>query len=57
LAENLINRQQVVINQFRFAQENTNWQGFKAYEREIAILQELKYPRIPRYLDSFETES
>jgi serine/threonine protein kinase len=55
LAESLINQQQVVIKQFRFAQENTNWQGFKAYEREIAILQELKHPRIPRYLDSFET--
>jgi serine/threonine protein kinase len=55
LAENLINQQQVVIKQFRFAQESTNWQGFKAYEREIAILQELQHPRIPRYLDSFET--
>jgi serine/threonine protein kinase len=55
LAESLIDQQQVVIKQFRFAQENTNWQGFKAYEREIAILQELKHPRIPRYLNSFET--
>jgi hypothetical protein len=35
LAESLINQQQVVIKQFRFAQENTNWQGFKAYEREL----------------------
>jgi serine/threonine protein kinase len=55
LAASLIDQRQVVIKQFRFAQENTNWQGFKAYEREIAILQELKHPRIPRYLDSFET--
>ncbi len=55
LAENLLNQQQVVIKQFRFAQESTNWQGFKAYEREIAILQEVQHPRIPRYLDSFET--
>jgi serine/threonine protein kinase len=55
LAENIIDKQQVVIKQFRFAQESTNWQGFKAYEREIAILQELNHPRIPRYLDSFET--
>jgi serine/threonine protein kinase len=55
LAENLLEQQPVVIKQFRFAQENTNWQGFKAYEREIAILQELKHPRIPRYLNSFET--
>jgi serine/threonine protein kinase len=56
LAEALIDRQQVVIKQFRFAQENASWQGFKIYEREILILQELNHPRIPRYLDSFETQ-
>jgi serine/threonine protein kinase len=55
LAESLIDRQSVVIKQFRFAQENASWQGFKVYEREIAILQELNHPRIPHYLDSFET--
>ena len=48
--------QQVVIKQFRFVQEGASWQGFKAYEREIAILQELNHSRIPRYLDSFETK-
>jgi serine/threonine protein kinase len=55
LAESLAGQQQVVIKQFRFVQENASWQGFKAYEREIIILQELNHPRIPRYLDSFET--
>jgi serine/threonine protein kinase len=45
----------VVIKQFRFVQTDANWQGFKAYEREIQFLQELDHPRIPRYLDSFET--
>ncbi len=45
----------VVIKQFRFLQTNANWQGFKAYEREIQFLQELNHPRIPRYLDSFQT--
>jgi serine/threonine protein kinase len=45
----------VVIKQFRFVQTNANWQGFKAYEREIQFLKELDHPRIPRYLDSFET--
>lgn len=44
----------VVIKQFRFAQ-SASWQGFKAYEREIQILQQLEHPRIPQYLDSFET--
>ena len=55
LAECLADQQQVVIKQFRFVQENASWQGFKAYEREILILQELNHPRIPRYLNSFET--
>jgi serine/threonine protein kinase len=45
----------VVIKQFRFVQTDANWQGFKAYEREIQFLRELNHPRIPRYLDSFET--
>jgi serine/threonine protein kinase len=54
LAENLTDKQQVVIKQFRFVQENASWEGFKVYEREISILQGLNHPRIPRYLDSFE---
>jgi serine/threonine protein kinase len=44
-----------VIKQFRFVQTDANWQGFKTYEREIQFLRELDHPRIPRYLDSFET--
>ena len=48
--------QQVVIKQFLFVQFGSSWQEFKAYEREIAILQELNHPRIPRYIDSFETQ-
>jgi len=32
-----------------------DWSGFKAYQREIEVLQQLKHPRIPRYLDCFET--
>lgn len=49
--------QQVVIKEFRFAASGANWSGFKTYEREIAILQHLEHPRIPRYFDSFETKS
>ena len=56
LAEDINSKQQVVIKQFRFVQENASWQGFKTYEREIQILQEINHPRIPKYLDSFETE-
>jgi hypothetical protein len=53
-AQNL--EQQVVIKEFRFALADANWSGFKAYQREIEMLQQLEHPRIPRYLDSFETQ-
>jgi hypothetical protein len=53
-AQNL--EQQVVIKEFRFAVADANWSGFKAYQREIEMLQQLEHPRIPRYLDSFETQ-
>jgi serine/threonine protein kinase len=56
LAKSINSAQQVVIKQFRFVEEGASWQGFKAYEREINILQELSHPRIPRYLNSFETK-
>jgi len=48
--------QQVVIKEFRFALADSSWSGFKAYQREIEVLQQLEHPRIPRYLDSFETQ-
>ena len=54
LAECRSTQQMVVIKQFRFAQESS-WQAFKTYEREIQILQEIDHPRIPQYLNSFET--
>ncbi|WP_017717970.1 pentapeptide repeat-containing protein [Kamptonema formosum] len=44
----------VVIKDFRFALAGAEWSGFKAYQREIEVLQQLSHPRIPRYLDSFE---
>jgi uncharacterized protein YjbI with pentapeptide repeats/serine/threonine protein kinase len=49
--------QQVVIKEFRFALTRANWSGFKAYQREIEMLQQLAHPCIPRYLDSFETQA
>jgi serine/threonine protein kinase len=49
--------QPVVIKEFRFAAMGANWSGFKAYEREIELLRQLKHPRIPYYLNSFETKS
>ncbi len=55
LATTLDETQQVVIKQFRFAQVSTSWQGYKAYQREIEILQSIDHTCIPKYLASFET--
>jgi serine/threonine protein kinase len=55
LATNTRIQQPVVVKQFQFAKFNSDWSGFKAYEREIQVLQGLSHPGIPRYLDSFET--
>ena len=55
LAKTIKSGMKVVIREFRFAQRDSNWSGFKAYQGEIKILQQLNHPRIPRYLDSFET--
>ena len=55
LAKKLNTEELVAIKQFRFAQDSASWQGFKAYEREIQILREINHPRIPRYIDAFET--
>ncbi|MFB2937584.1 pentapeptide repeat-containing protein [Aerosakkonemataceae cyanobacterium BLCC-F154] len=57
LANVLNSEQQVVIKEFRFANSGVDWSGFKAYQREIEVLQQLHHPRIPRYLNSFETPS
>ncbi len=55
LATDIRIQQSVVVKQFHFAKFSSNWSGFKAYEREIQVLQGLNHPGIPRYLDSFET--
>ena len=47
----------VVIKQFCFATIGSSWSGYKAYAREIELLQQLDYPGIPRYLDSVETDN
>lgn len=57
LATDLNKERQVVTKEFRFAIAGADWSGYKAYQREIELLQQLNHPRIPRYLDSFETSS
>ncbi len=57
LARDNKTQQSVVIKRFLFAQSGSDWSGFKAYEREIQVLQGLDHPGIPRYLDSFETKA
>ena len=47
----------VVIKQFQFAQLGASWEEYEAYEQEIKVLQNLDFPGIPRYLDSFQTDS
>jgi len=47
----------VVVKEFRFAQQDSNWSGFKAYQQEIEVLKALNHPRIPGYRDSFETSA
>ena len=45
----------VVIKQFQFAASSSDWLGYKAYQREISILEQLEHSGIPKYLASFET--
>ncbi len=54
-AKQIRNQEPVVIKQFQFFQSASTWSGYKAVQREINVLKQLNHPRIPRYLDSFET--
>ena len=51
----LKNQKAVTIKQFCFAQIDSNWSGYKAYERELQILQQLDSSGIPKYLNAIET--
>ncbi|VEP11427.1 Serine/threonine protein kinase [Hyella patelloides LEGE 07179] len=55
LATEVNSNNNVVIKQFQFASSNSDWLGYKAYQREISILEQLEHSGIPQYLASFET--
>ena len=55
LAQQIDSHQSVVIKEFQFV-KGAGWDGYKAIDREIKILQQLKHSNIPRYLSSFETD-
>lgn len=57
LAVNTKSRQPAVIKQFQFAKPGADWSAYKAHDREIQVLRGLSHPGIPRYIDSFETET
>lgn len=57
LARDNTTQQLVVIKRFVFTQSSTDGSGFKAYEREIQVLQGLDHPGIPRYVDVFKTKA
>ncbi len=53
----LENNQLVVIKQFCFATADSTWSGYKAYQREINLLQNLNHEGIPNYINSLETDN
>ncbi|HEY9799563.1 MAG TPA: serine/threonine-protein kinase [Leptolyngbyaceae cyanobacterium] len=57
LAYDRKSKQQVVIKKFSCPSTSADWSGFQAYEHEAQILQKLNHPRIPRYLNSFATQT
>jgi len=57
LATKINTKKSVVIKQFQFAQLGASWAEYEAYEQEIKVLKKLDNLGIPRYLDSFQTDS
>lgn len=47
----------VVIKQFRFATQDSNWAEYQAYQREIELLKTLNHSGIPKYIADFETDN
>jgi len=47
---------QVVVKRFSFASPGANWDAYREHEREIAVLRELDYAGIPRFVEAHPTQ-
>ena len=45
---------EVVIKRFSFADTGASWDSYTHHQRELAMLESLDHPRIPRYLGDFQ---
>lgn len=45
----------VVLKQFAL-DKSEGWKNFDLFEREVRVLEKLRHPHIPRYIDSFESK-
>lgn len=57
LAEDIATQQMVVVKQFEFAKEGSDWSGYKQLKREIDYLQTVDHPYICKYVDTVETKA
>lgn len=57
LADEIGRECQVVIKQFEFGQKSLSWSIQEGLEREAEILKQLDHPRIPCYLNFFQTDT
>ena len=53
-ALDLNSQEVVVIKQFCFAKKDSNWDEYKAIEREIEVLRGLKHSGIPKFVTKFD---
>ncbi|MEM9542480.1 MAG: serine/threonine-protein kinase, partial [Cyanobacteria bacterium P01_E01_bin.42] len=57
LATEIEAQKPVVIKQFQFGRVRDDWSNYDSFESETEALKSLESPVIPRYLDSFETQT
>ena len=50
-------QKKVIIKQFLFAVNNSQWSGYRVLEKEINILQKLDHPQIPKYIETVDSDN